>query len=279
LDRVTAKSRGREEEEIQTLLSPLRLRAFAVTSSSTFKHAMTAAAGETENRNSRVAIHPLISSFLPAFLISIAATAWCRGAAGPTLGLFLGSLLMTSLIAPPLAPPQGVRKSWVPACIVFLGTALVWAASLSAADVTVLEWLRCCLVLAAYILSLAGMTTLLAAFGMPRSPAAALTILIALLWLLWPVWLSPWLTQPMADWLVPASPIFAINASLQHLGTWDRAPLAYRTLTVLNQDVPYRLPATIAPACILHTIVGGGCLLLAVWKTKRAEDSKRAIRA
>lgn len=239
---------------------------------------MTAPAGDTENRNARVAIHPLISSFLPAFLISIAAGAWCRGAVGPTLGLFLGSLLMTSLIAPPLALARGIRKSWVPACGVFLGMALVWAASLSAADVTVFEWLRCCLVLATFIVGLAGMTTLLSALGMPRSPAAAVTILLSLLWLSWPVWLSPWLTQPVADWLVPANPIFAINAALQHLGTWDRAPLAYRALTVLNQDVPYRLPATIAPACILHSIVGAGCLSLAVLKTKAAEDSKRASR-
>jgi hypothetical protein len=169
---------------------------------------------------------------------------------------------------------QTARRSWIPGCAVFLGTALVWGANLWAADISVFEWLRCCLVLATYIFALAGVTSLLAAVGIPRSPAAAITILIGLLWLSWPVWLSPWLTQAMADWLVPANPIFAVNATLQHLGTWDRAPLAYRTLSTLNQDVPYRLPGSIVPACAVHAVIGGGCLWLAVWKMNRSEDSE-----
>jgi hypothetical protein len=195
-------------------------------------------------------------SYLTSLLISAAAAIWCCSATGPSLGLFLGGLLLATLIAPPFAVWDKPSRIWLPILGITLGIALVWATSLHPADVTTWEWLRCCLVLATFVLALAGIATLLVTIRIPPSPAAGLTILLGLLWLTWPVWLSPWLTQPMADWLVPANPVFAVNATLRHLGTWDRAPLAYRALSTLNQDVPYRLPGSIAPACILHALVG-----------------------
>jgi hypothetical protein len=204
----------------------------------------------------------LLRSSLPGLVISIAATIWCRATLGPTLGLFLGSLLLTTLITPSLALAEEGRGIWIAMVSVIVGTAIVWLTALSAADVTSVEWLECCLVLAAYVLALAGVARLFAALRVPRPPAAGLTILLGLLWLTWPVWLSPWLRQSMADWLVPCNPIFAVNSVLKHLGTWDRAPLAYRVLTVLNQDVPYRLPRSIAPACVAHAIIGTGAVLL-----------------
>lgn len=214
----------------------------------------------------------LAGSALPALLLSIAAAAWCRYTTGPNLGHYLGGLLLATLIAPPLSVSEKPIRAWVPALGIVLGIALVWAASLHAVDVSGWEWLRCCTVLAAYVLALAGLASLLHSLRIPIAPAAAIPILLGLLWLTWPVWLSPWLTQPMADWLVPANPLFAINATLRHLGTWDRAPLAYRALTSLNQDVPYRLPGSIALACILHAIVALATMFLAA-------KSRRAIQA
>ena len=204
----------------------------------------------------------LLRSSLPGLVISIATTIWCRATVGPTLGLFLGSLLLATLIAPSLTLAEEGRGFWIAMISVIIGTGIIWLTALSAADVTGLEWLECCLVLAAYAFALAGIASLLAAARVPRPPAAGLTILLGLLWLSWPVWLSPWLTQGMADWLVPANPIFAINSVLKHLGTWDRAPLAYRVLTVLNQDVPYGLPSTIIPSCVAHAIIGTSAVLL-----------------
>jgi hypothetical protein len=203
-----------------------------------------------------------LRSSLPAMVISMAATIWCRATVGPTLGLFLGSLLLTTLVTPSLALAEEGHGFWIAMVSVIVGTAIIWLTALTAADVTAWEWLECSFVLAAYVFALAGVARLFAALRVPRPPAAGVTVLLGLLWLTWPVWLSPWLTQAMADWLVPANPVFAVNSVLKHLGTWDRAPLAYRLLTVLNQDVPYRLPGSIVPACIAHALLGTGAVLL-----------------
>lgn len=183
--------------------------------------------------------------------------------------MFLGSLLLASLIAPPLALMGRLSRVWVPASAVVIGIALVWAASLTAADVTFWEWLRCCLVLTAYVCALSGISAFLNSVGIPAAPASAIAIVLGLLWLSWPVWLSPWLTQSISDWLVPAQPAFAINSVLEHLGTWDRAQIAYQKLTVLNQDIAYSLPRSIAPAIIVHAIIGAGGLLAAARARKR----------
>jgi len=207
----------------------------------------------------------VVRSSLPALIISAAAAIWCRATVGPTLGLFLGSLLLTTLITPPLILAADARRSWIAAAAIVVGMGAVWAIAILPADISTLEWLACCLVLASYILALAGIANLFVAARLSRSLAAGLTILLGLLWLTWPVWLSPWLTQPMSDWLVPANPIFATNAVLKHLGTWDRAPLAYRALTVLNQDIPYRLPGSIAGACVAHAMTGIITIVFGRW--------------
>lgn len=224
---------------------------------------------ETDARGSRGWNRRSLGSFLAALLIAISVTVWCRIEVGPTLGLFLGSLFLASLIAPPLALAAGFGREWIAASAVILGITIVWATSLSAADVNFWEWLRCCLVLAAFVLALAGFSAFLSVAGMNVVPAAAIATILGSLWLSWPVWLSPWLTQGLSDWLVPANPLFAINAVLEHLGTWERAPLAYQRLTVLNQDVAYRLPASIAPALIVHALIGAGGLLAAARAGKR----------
>lgn len=217
---------------------------------------------ETAKPGAAHSIGPLFRELFPPLLISTAAAIWCRSATGPTLGLFLGGLLLVTFIAPPLALADPFGRSAIRAAGVLLGTAIIWALSISAADVNVWELCQCYLVLAAYLIALTGLVNLLASARIARPPAAGLTILLGLLWLTWPVWLSPWLTQSLADWLVPANPVFAINSVLKHLGAWDRAPIAYRSLTVLNQDIPYRLPGSIVPACFLHAMIGAGAMLL-----------------
>jgi hypothetical protein len=170
--------------------------------------------------------------------------------------LFLGAVLLLTLYTPAIILAEERRGRWIAATSILLGTALVLALSARSIDVTPSELLRCCCVLAAYVWVLGGVTGALNATRFPAPIAAGITVLLALLWLTWPVWLSPWLTQTMADWLTPANPLLAINGIVKHLGTWDRAPLAYRSLTVLNQDVPYHLPTSILPAVLLHLLIG-----------------------
>jgi hypothetical protein len=192
---------------------------------------------------------------------------------GTNLGLFLGTLLLITLCTPPLVLSVPTRLAWIPAASIVLGASIVWLISASAADVTATEWLRCCVVLAAYVAALAGLASLFRSVGLSPLLASALTVILGLLWLTWPVWLSHWLTEPLAAWLVPAHPGFAINAVLKHLGTWDHAPIAYSALTVLDQDVPYHLPRSILPAVVLHALIGASAAFIAIARDKRVRTA------
>lgn len=182
---------------------------------------------------------------------------------GANLGLFLAALLLITLCTPPLALSVPIRRAWAPTASIIVGASIIWAIAASAADVLATEWLRCCLVLAAYVIALAGLSLLLRSIGFAAPLTSAVTVLLGLLWLTWPVWLSPWLTGPLAGWLIPAHPGFAINAVLKHLGTWDHASIAYSTLTVLDQDVPYRLPSSVAPSVLIHALIGAAAFMIA----------------
>lgn len=201
---------------------------------------------------------------LPSLLLSIGATLWCWWGAGSGLGLLLAAPLLAALYLPLLSV---VERGWnrITSTIgPILGIAAVWAAATTSVDVTLGEWLRCTLVLAAFLIALSGMVALLTMVRLTWPVAALFATILALLWLTWPVWLSHALTQQLVDWLVPAHPLLAINGVVAHLGSWDRAPIAYRSLTVLNQDIPYHLPRGIWPAVLLHLAIGIPGLALSV---------------
>lgn len=203
----------------------------------------------------------------PGLLVSAGASAWCWWATGPGLGLFLGATLLVTLYTPPLVLAEKGKSRWLALGAIVCGVALTWAGAIHWADIRATEWLRCCAVVIAYAWALAGLAILLVLVGVSAPIASALTTVAGLLWLTWPVWLSHWLTQGLVSWLVPAHPLMAINSVVKHLGTWDRAPLAYRILTVLNQDVPYRLPSSIVPAALLHLLIGVPGMLI-TWRRR-----------
>ena len=216
-----------------------------------------------------------VRSAFPSLLISAAAAGWCWWAAGPGLGLFLGPVLLATLYVPPLVLAEARADRWLVVLSSTAGNAIVWAAAVVTADVTVWEWLRCCIVLAAYVFALGGAACLLKIARLPLTLAYGIPTIIGLLWLTWPVWLSHALTQGLVTWLVPAHPLMAINSVLRHLGTWDRAPLAYRALTVLNQDVPYQLPRGIFWAVLLHVVIGAPGIALALRKPRRSQPVEK----
>jgi hypothetical protein len=202
----------------------------------------------------------------PAVLISIGATLWCWWAVGGALGLFLGAILLLTLYMPGLSLAGHSALRWIAPVAASAGVGLVWLFAISGADVTWGEWVRCCLVLGAYAWCLTGFVVLLSAARIPAALSAGITLLLGLLWLTWPVWLSPWLTQGLADWLVPANPLLAINGVLRHLGTWDHGSLAYSSLTVLNQDISYHLPRSIWPAVLSHLGIGTTPIGISAWR-------------
>jgi hypothetical protein len=195
-----------------------------------------------------------------ALLLALLATALCRAAGNVTLGLFFGPVAFTTLIVPPLvcAESSQVRRLLV-AGAATAGVSLVWLGAIGE-RLTLAQWSACSVALLGYAVALAGVCSLLLAIRFNAVLAAALVTTLGLLWLTWPVWLSHALTGPHGDtlvaWLVPAHPFFGINSTLIHFDTWDRHPLAYTRLTVLNQDVFYQLPKGTLRTTAWHLIVG-----------------------
>ncbi len=205
-----------------------------------------------------------VSRLALPFLLALCATGLCYLAAGPTLGLFFGTFFVAAMIVPPLQQTESGASAIVAG--VCAGAAVVWVAAATRPDVYVWDCGRSVVMLAAWILALLGVGRLLRVAHVGPTPAAGLTLFIALAWLSWPVWLTPALEtshgQAIVDLLVPVHPLFSINGVMKHFGAWDHYPaLAYPTLTVLNQDVSYRQPTGILPAALFHAMFGLALLI------------------
>ena len=232
---------------------------------------------------------PILLDLLPPFLLAAAATAACRLAAGPGLGLFFGGIVAVALLAPPLSLVGGsLYRRAVSALAVSLGVGAIWfiagvagPGGLASAG----QWLRCAAVVLAFALALAGLAALLAApaLRLGRSGAAAGVVALALAWLAWPVWLAPQVTGArggaIVDWLAPPHPLLAVNGVLQEqFGAWHLdAQLAYRYLTNL-QHVPYAPPQSVTAAVVAHAFIAFATFALAI-AVGGARPSRDAVRA
>ena len=220
---------------------------------------------------------------LSGLLLAILATALCRAAADVSLGLFFGGVAFATLLVPPLTAGEDTtrRRLLIPFAVT-LGVCLVWLAALGD-RLTFSQWLACSVSLLAYAIALGGACSFLLAIRCDAVIAAAMGALVGLLWLTWPVWLSHALLKPWGDalvaWLVPAHPLFAINAVLIQFETWDRHTLAYTRLTVLNQDVFYSLPQGVLWATLLHGAIGGIGLGAMYVISKRSRGIRVVLRA
>ena len=205
----------------------------------------------------RTAVAPLLLSLLAGFAL--------YAVLGATPGLFFGALVAVALITPPLvaAPADRLRQLIVASSVVD-GVSIPLLLAVTDDYVTLLNWLRAYVLLAALAAAVWGVAALLIRAGVLQVLASALTVALALAWLAWPVWLSPWLAgrDALVGWLVAAHPLLGLDGALRHLGTpWTERHLMYTKLTVLNQDVFYSLPRGVGPAVLLHLAVGAACLL------------------
>ena len=129
--------------------------------------------------------------------------------------------------------------------------------------VTLLDWVRADLLLAAFALALWGVAGGAVRLRFEPVLASALTVVLALAWLAWPVWLSPWLAGARR-WCRGRAAAPAARALRRCATSARRGPSAtsmYTRLSVLNQDVAYSLPRGVGPAVIVHTAIGLACLL------------------
>src|SRR5688572_25005674 len=136
-------------------------------------------------------IRSLLSVGLTPLLLSVASAIGCYLSAGPTLGTFVGGVVMVGLLTPALVL---TADNWRTRGIVLL-TILVpfwatWLWTTFRTDTRLIEWLACCLVLSAWA---AAMAALSAAFRAARLPALASSTIVTLAgvaWLTWPIWMS-----------------------------------------------------------------------------------------
>ena len=225
----------------------------------------------------------------PACVLFGAATASvCLFTAGPSLDLFLGTLLLSAIIAPALAGDLTSTTPGSEACPVFdpeaqtrrepvervlrrpgsfwqetsptriaplvAGCSLVWLGAVIDGPVTVLQWIECTLVLASFIAAMICAARLLQRCRIHPAAASAIVTFSSLAWLTWPIWMGD--SGPIA-----IHPVFAINAACKELGIWTEQRIAYRLIN-LGQDTPYRLPGSVLPAVLFHMALAGIFILL-----------------
>ena len=215
---------------------------------------------------SRPILHTVTAAGFPLLLGGIAGLG-CYWAAGPTLGLFLGSVAVAALLTPALICGESTwsAQAWAAAGLLH-GIALVLLITLFTTDTTLRQWAECYVLLAAFVLAIAGVALILQRLHLSPVAAAALTTVLAIAWIVWPLWLAPALHgntgQTIVSWLVEAHPLFAANSAVSfNLGVWYEQPVIYR-LSNMNQDLLYSLPNTVWPAVVLHGGVGSALTFL-----------------
>ena len=190
--------------------------------------------------------------------LSVLAAIALPWAAGWTLGVFVGGLLLLTVLTPPaVLANDGGRARTTALAATFLPFAIVWMVMPWRTETHPSESLVCVLVLLSYGAAVGGLSVGLRGIRLSATVSAALAVVIALAWLTWPIWLSPtWNGEASAGWvdtLVSVHPGLAIN--LPHLGQWVEQSVAYH-LTDLNQNVPYAPPQSVWPCVVCHAMAG-----------------------
>jgi len=194
---------------------------------------------------------------LLAFFVGVGGAAMCCWVAGPSLGLFIGGVMLAAIVVPPLALKKASWKSRFFAVVAAVdGIGLVWLTAMFQGQIQLFEWVWCFLVLAAFAFAIAGLAWCCASAGIHPIVSSAIAMVIALGWLAWPVWFSPHpVGSGLSDRAISVHPLFAINAAVPHLGIWTEQGLMYR-LTNLGQDVPYVLPPPYY-SIVTHAMIAG----------------------
>lgn len=188
-------------------------------------------------------------------------------AAGFSLGLWVGPLAGAAIAAGPLmAGERRTAGMLITGGSFFSAAALVWLIPLGRQWITVFEWGGAVLILAGFVVVIAGAMRLMRGIGANGAIAGAAGATAALAWLSWPIWMAPLMAEvgrPALDAMVRAHPLLAMNgALLESLPVpWAQQPLAYG-LTNLGDDVPYSLPRS-AGWCVGVHVVAGILLMLA----------------
>lgn len=209
-------------------------------------------------------------------LLTLALTLGLACLSGINLGLFLGGLVLCTILAPYAAAfRDGPRNALIAAACTTLPIAAIWLwAVLTDPAVHLRGYLGACGVTMAVAMAAAVLTTVLHRAGLDAVSAAGLTVIMALLWLLAPIWLFPHLQSasllPWMQRVINVHPVFAINGAVP-LSIWSEMPIAY-TIMNLNQDIPYALPASPIASILVHTAMGS--LLCLIWIKEQVQAGR-----
>lgn len=222
----------------------------------------------------RISAGPWLFALAAALLMAMAC-GMTFVASGATLGLAFGIVFCMVILLPGLyAMGPGLRDRLAAAGGGFFGAALVlllagWLGRVMSFP----QGLLCLGVILTLSVAMVGGIECLVRLRVARSVAAAMMLVLGVLWLSWPVWMGPLLasdhltagqSQQVVSILVPAHPLLSINGVLIHRGVWnEQSGVAYQ-LTNLAQDIPYAMPRG-ASACMgLHGLIAAGFWLLAM---------------
>jgi len=203
-----------------------------------------------------------------AFLGGAGATAAALAAAGVSLGLAIGGFVAGAILLPPLAASSRDwhgRAGVVIACMAGIGA--VWLSFIGRTHATMGQWFELVALLGAFLIGLVGIIVGLAAAGLPKIPAAAAAVFLAIGWITWPVWLSPAALGVWLQWLIEIQPALAANGLLKFTLPWTEQAIAYR-LTTLDQDVPIALPVGVWAGIAFHAGIGLGIAAILVLKQR-----------
>jgi hypothetical protein len=216
----------------------------------------------------------LLSVALAPLVFSLIGGVACYASAGPTLGLFLGGLIIVTLLIPPLTLSEALSASrMITLSATLLPLCVIWLVATFMSDPEqrphITEWLAACAILIAYAIALAGLSVAFRLTIRSAIPSAALTVIIGLAWLTWPIWASSTWSGGASEVAVARKiavhPGLAINGQLSRpLGNWTEQSLAYH-LTELGQSVNFILPQSAWPSILLHSLIGLPLLILAHW--------------
>src|SRR5438045_524703 len=140
----------------------------------------------------------LLSAALAPLILSLIGGMACYMSAGPTLGLFLGGLIIVTLLVPPLtlSEPLSANRLIIFSAIL-LPVGAIWLLATFMTDPEqrprISEWFAACAILIAYAIALTGLSAAFRLTIRSAIPSAALTVIIGSAWLTCPIWApTPW---------------------------------------------------------------------------------------
>lgn len=192
------------------------------------------------------------------FVLGLLAQFICYASLGTTLGFYFAGIIATALLVPAMSlAERSVVHRLLIAGAVADGIGIVGMLGI-VRSISFADWALWYVLILCWSFAMAGLAHGLEWVSRNGIVAAAIVVVLAILWLGWPIWFN----RLNVGWMVSAHPLFAVNAVMPQLGVWPERPIAYQYLMRLGQDIPYGLPSSILPAGAGHLLVGAFGLLI-----------------